>query len=167
MQFKFKCHSCNKTHTGMPSFGADAPFSYYQVAEAERERRCEIGSDCCVIDNTQFFVRGSLEIPVHGWQKPYTWGVWVSLSESSFRKWEDNFDNPLRSHFEPFFGWLNTQLDLYPNTVSLKTNVHQRDGLIRPYIELEPTDHPLAVEQREGVSVDRLAQIYAHYMHES
>ncbi|WP_258000845.1 DUF2199 domain-containing protein [Janthinobacterium sp. ROICE36] len=28
MTFSFLCRSCGDTHTGMPSFGADAPFSW-------------------------------------------------------------------------------------------------------------------------------------------
>jgi hypothetical protein len=32
----------------------------------------------------------------------------------------------------------------------LKTNVHTRARGLRPTVELEPTDHPLAVEQREA-----------------
>lgn len=47
----------------MPSFGAEAPFSYYQMPAADRARRCSLGSDDCVIDECQFFVRGCLEIP--------------------------------------------------------------------------------------------------------
>jgi hypothetical protein len=49
--------------------------------------------------------------------------------------------------------------------VNLKTRVHLRDGFIRPFIELEPTDHPLAVEQREGISVERVAELYALVVH--
>lgn len=47
----------------------------------------------------------------------------------------------------------------------MKTMVHLRDNGIRPFIELEPTDHPLAVEQREGITVERLAEIYSLIMH--
>ena len=54
----------------------------------------------------------------------------------------------------------------YPETMNLKTRVHLRDQGIRPFIELEPTDHPLAVEQRQGISVARVAEIYAMLMHE-
>ena len=44
--------------------------------------------------------------------------------------------------------------------------VHLRDDGVRPYIELEPTDHPLAVEQRSnGITVDRVAEILAYYEH--
>lgn len=43
--------------------------------------------------------------------------------------------------------------------------MHLRDDGVRPTIELEPTDHPLAVEQRNGVTVDRVAEIYAYIVH--
>jgi len=36
-----------------------------------------------------------------------------------------------------------------------------RDDRQRPRIELEPTDHPLAIEQRAGITFDRLLDIYA------
>jgi len=62
-------------------------------------------------------------------------------------------------------GWLNAELPLYPSTVNLKTKVHLRDDGVRPSIELEPTDHPLAVEQREGIPVARVAEIYAYFEH--
>ncbi|WP_313622718.1 DUF2199 domain-containing protein [Achromobacter sp.] len=47
----------------------------------------------------------------------------------------------------------------------MKTHVHLRDDGIRPYIELEPTSHPLAVEQRNGITIDRVAEIYALLVH--
>jgi hypothetical protein len=39
--------------------------------------------------------------------------------------------------------------------------VTPRKGRERPTIELEPTSHPLAVEQRQGITFDRLLEIYA------
>jgi hypothetical protein len=35
----------------------------------------------------------------------------------------------------------------------------------RPLLELEPTDHPLAVHQREGIPFERLREIVAGAMH--
>lgn len=165
MTFSFRCATCDEMHHGIPSFGAHAPFSYYQVPEEERARRCSLGSDDCVIDDNLFFVRGCIEIPVHGFDEPFSWGVWLSLSEASFGEWVRTFDVARRSDVGPFFGWLNTQLSVYPETLSLKTMVHLRDDGIRPYIELEPNDHPLALEQRNGISPERLARIYREVMH--
>jgi hypothetical protein len=52
-----------------------------------------------------------------------------------------------------------------PETMNLKTRAHLRDHGLRPLIELEPTDHPLALEQRNRISLDRVAEIYAIMMH--
>ena len=164
--FEFRCVSCGQLHQGMPSFGAKAPLSYYAVPEPDRERRCDLGSDDCVIDGEHFFVRGCIEIPVHGQGDPLSWGVWVSLSKDNHLAWLKHFDVPRRSHVGPFFGWLDAWLKPYPETMNLKTRVHLRDDGIRPYVELEPTDHPLAREQRDGISVDRVAEIYAMMVHE-
>ncbi|TCI65203.1 hypothetical protein EVJ21_00995 [Exiguobacterium sp. SH0S2] len=30
---------------------------------------------------------------------------------------------------------------------------------MRPFIELEPTDHPLAAEQREGITRERIEEL--------
>lgn len=60
---------------------------------------------------------------------------------------------------EPMFSWLSTDLACYPDTLNLKTMVHPRPGGIRPFIELEPFDHPLAVEFREGITIERVQEI--------
>ncbi|WP_313334692.1 DUF2199 domain-containing protein [Comamonas sp.] len=166
MAFEFMCTSCGEMHQGMPSFGAEDPLSYYDVPNSERSTRCTLSSDTCTVDGKYFFVRGCIEIPIDGEIEPFSWGVWVSLSAESYRKWLEFEFSDKRSHIGPFFGWLNAELMPYPETMNLKTRVHLRDQGIRPFIELEPTDHPLAVEQRQGISVARVAEIYAMVMHE-
>jgi hypothetical protein len=119
----------------------------------------------CVVDKEFFFVRGCIEISVEGADEPFIWGVWPSLSRASFAEYHANFETPQRAHLGPYFGWLSAGFLVYPEAESLKTLVHPRDNGIRPYIELEQTDHPLAVEQRLGMSVQRVAEIYSAYMH--
>jgi Uncharacterized protein conserved in bacteria (DUF2199) len=86
-------------------------------------------------------------------------------SAQSFKDFVACFDAPKHAHVGPFFGWLSVKLPLYPSTENLRTRVHLRDDGVHPYIELEPTDHPLAVEHRNGIAVDRVAGIYAYYEH--
>lgn len=57
------------------------------------------------------------------------------------------------------FGWLSTSIYCYPEAIDLKTMVHTRSVGMRPYIELEPTQHSLAIEQREGITIERIKQI--------
>jgi hypothetical protein len=160
--FRFKCTSCGEWHEGMPTFGAHAPLYFYAIPVGEREMRCVLTSDTCVVDQELFFVRGCLEIPVDGATEPFIWGVWVSLSKANFDQFVSCIEKPNRSHIGPFFGWLSAEMPLYPSTENLKTRVHLRDNGVRPFIELEPTNHPLAIEQRVGITADRVAEIYGH-----
>jgi hypothetical protein len=162
---RFTCSTCGEVHEGIPTFGWHYPLDYLEIPEAEREARVALGTDDCVIDEKWFYVRGCLDIPVEGESERFSWGVWVSLSENSFRQFVQYFDQPERSHIGPFFGWLRSHIWIYPDTLNLKTQVHLRDNGLRPIIELEPTDHPLAVEQREGISLARVAEIYEKVIH--
>jgi hypothetical protein len=165
LMLRFKCTSCGEWHEGTPGYAADAPLYYYSIPLEERAERCVLDSDTCVVDQKVFFVRGCLEIPVHGGSEPFIWGVWVSLSKNSFDQFAGCFEESKQSHIGPFFGWLSAELPCYPSTENLKTRVHLRDDGVRPYIELEPTDHPLALEQRTGITVERVAEICSRLEH--
>lgn len=92
------------------------------------------------------------------------WGVWVSLSQKSFERYRDTYDQPVET--DEYFGWFCNRLPFYPDTVSLKTLVHPRTGGIRPYLSLEPTDHPLSVDFINGISYQRAQEIAEHAMHQ-
>lgn len=63
-------------------------------------------------------------------------------------------------------GWLSTELPLYqPSTLSLKTRVHTQAVGQRPLVELEPADHPLAVEQRTCITLARVQEIAETLLH--
>ena len=162
---RFRCASCGQDHTGAPTFGWDYPLHYLVVPEAERGKRCFLTSDTCVVDDEAFYVRASLEIPIVGEAEPFAWGVWASLNEKNFVHFQELLAVAKRSHHGPFFGWLSSQIWIYPDTMNLKTQVHLRDEGNRPYIELEATDHPLAIEQRAGISRERVAEIVEKAMH--
>jgi len=164
--FKFKCSSCEEIHEGIPTFGYDFPIYYLDVPEEDRNERCELTSDTCIIDDELFFVRGCVEIPVHGESEPFIWGVWVSLSEKSFNRYLELYEVADREGEPPFFGWLNACFaDYATEDFNLKTSVHLRNDGVRPFIEIEPTDHPLAIEQHHGISKDRLTEIYELMLH--
>ena len=160
-----QCTLCGEVFTGTPALSCDHPVHYFDVPESERSSRCSVGTDDCVIDESLFFVRGCLELPVLGGDDDFHFGVWISLSEKSFSEWVATFDKPNRSHIGPFFGWLATELAIYPSTVNLKTMVHLRDEGLRPQVVLDETSHPLAIEQRDGVSIQRLTEIYTRFTH--
>jgi hypothetical protein len=129
-------------------WNADAPLPYELILEAERESRARLTGSFCTIDDDEFHIRGSIELPIIGQTERFTWGAWTSLSAASMQTISKAWDRPDRSGH--FLGWLCTCLPLYPETLGLKVRVHLRAPPIASFIELEPTDHPLAVEQRQG-----------------
>jgi hypothetical protein len=162
----FTCRSCGKYHAELPMhYGAEAPLAWYAIPAAQRKRRCVLSADQCIIDGRHYFMVGNLEIPVRRVKEPFSWGVWVSLSARNFARACELWERPGREKEPPYFGWLSTALPGYPDTINLKTQVHTREVGRRPFIELEPTDHPLAVEQREGITRSRVREIAELVLH--
>jgi hypothetical protein len=95
------------------------------------------------------------------------WGVWTSLSQKNFERFVSLLDSPDRHEEPPYFGWLSSRIPMYPETLNLKTHVHLRPHNARPYVELEPTDHSLAAEQREGMTLARARSIAEAVFHSS
>lgn len=77
---RFRCSSCGQEHEGLPlSFAADYPDSYANMSADERDARTVIGSDQCIIDNQDFYIRGCLEIPILGTDEVFMWGLWARI----------------------------------------------------------------------------------------
>jgi hypothetical protein len=141
------------------SWSFDAPAPWNALSNEEREHRGHISSDLCVICDEHSFVRGLVEIPLKDGDGPFTWNVWVSVSKQNFLRAFELWEDPQRVHEPAYFGWLCNSIPGYPETLNLKTMLHTRALGLRPLIELEPTEHPLAVEQRNGITKERVREI--------
>ena len=152
---------------GLPfSYSSPAPGMWFEIPEDEREERVQLSSDQCIIDNKYYFILGRVEIPVTETNELFAWLVWVSLSEQNFLRATELWETEGRETEPPYFGWLQTALPCYPETtMNLATNVHTKPVGERPFIELEPTNHPLAVEQRNGISIARVQEIAEMCLH--
>jgi hypothetical protein len=158
----FLCSSCHQRHDGLPlGYATRAPA--YWSADLENG---VLGDEHCVIDGELFFVRARLIIPVVDSDQEFEWGVWVSLGEESFARFTELATDPERVNEPPYFGRLATELPSYqPETLKLKVLLHSGPVGVRPVVELEPTDHPLAVEQRTGITFARVQEIAERFLH--
>lgn len=166
----FRCTSCGEEHDvlGM-AFVAPHPVQWELLTPEEREQSF-LTPDQCVIhsDNpeaTSFYIRACLDIPLRGTDKTVQWGVWCSLSERSFEEMSEHWEDPERTKLGPYFGWFSNVLETYPDTLNLKAMVHQRALGLRPLVALEPTEHPLAVHQHEGIEFDEWAAMVERLLH--
>jgi len=149
------------------SYSADAP-AYWRPSLADSDSRL-LDDELCVIEAEHFFIRGRLVIPVLDADPgtDFDWGVWVSLSRTNFERALSLWTVAGRESEPPYFGWFSTELPVYqPTTLRLKTNVHTQAVGQRPLIEVEPTDHPLAVEQRTGITLARVREIAETLLHD-
>lgn len=157
--------SCCGDHHGGPPLSYAAPSPAYWRDDLDDDPDSLLAEEQCVIGGEHFFIRARLLLPVIGVEERFEWGVWVSLSEANYDRAVTRWTDPDRITEPPYFGWLATWLPYTPETLSLKTNLHTQPVGQRPLVELEPTDHPLAVEQRAGITIERVRAIAEQVLH--
>ena len=166
MQHTWTCRCCGQSFDTLPmEYAVPAPRNWFAIAEAERATRAQLTSDLCIIDGTERYVRGCLEVPVLDSPEHLEFGVWVSISEQSLDRILELWDAPDLDDEPPRFGWLATWLRGYPEPHEIRCHVHLRSGGLRPRIVLQPTSYPLSVEQHDGITLGRVQEIAAQSGH--
>ena len=162
---KWRCPICGVEHDEVPlCFGIDAPWRAL-VPESEFTRRVELTPDQCVVDAKSFFIRGHIEIPIHDFPDALAFSVWSSLSERSFVHMTERWEAPDRASDPPYFGWLSTPIAAYRDTIHLKLSVQSRSRGLVPSFTVEPTEHPLSVDQHHGISIARWHELAHRLLH--
>jgi hypothetical protein len=163
------CATCGQFHSGLSiSYAADSPDSYAWLKESEREERAALGSDQCIIDEEKYFLRGLIELPIIGFKDVFLWGVWASIWKEDFDEISDHWETTGREGLiGPYKGRLNNHLSEYPDTLNLKCSIRIEPVGSRPLFHIDEPDHPLAKEQRQGISLERIQQIASRLMHKN
>ena len=160
------CSHCGQVHRGIFDLGAKYPDHYFTVPMDERAQRAKVSPDLCAIDSEHFFARCVLEIPIVGTAEVFAFGVWGALSKENFETYVEHFAKTSLPDYGPFLCWLDTYPEGYskPKEGLKAQMVFRADGQ-RPLLVLDPSDHLLCLEQNEGITVDRLLEIYAQHGH--
>ena len=76
----FACTECGEWHDELPlQYSFKHPRAIMDVPPVEREQRIVITPDQCVVDNSSFYLRGRILIPITGLDDPFVWGVWAEV----------------------------------------------------------------------------------------
>jgi hypothetical protein len=164
---RWRCSVCGEEHDGLPlDWAYDSP-TYW---DGPRNDGDWITPDLCSwtddVGERAYFIRGVLQVPVPELADSLRYGVWSSLSEKSFERVRELWDDPARTEEQPYFGWLMNSLPYYPETLRLPADVVTADLELRPDIVLHDGDHPLIREQQEGITVERVLEIVGPRLHE-
>ena len=162
---RFLCATCGDWHDESPDIGTDAPIYWRNVPESERADGDVLTSDWCAIADEYFFVRGVMLIPILVSDEHFGFGLWSSVSRQNFDRYVETFGSESQSSLGSFFGWMSSQISGYPDMLRLQVRVKPRDAGWRPLLELEPTEHPLAFEQQNGITMERVNEIVGPYLH--
>ena len=110
----YVCSCCGERHDGVP-FAYHAPAPALWTPDLADDPASELDQELCVIDDERFFIHGLIQLAVHDHADPFEWGVWVSLSEDSFKRTADVWEIEGREEEPPMFGWLTTELPTTPS----------------------------------------------------
>jgi len=151
---KYLCTVCGREHEEWPAIAWDSPTHYNELSEADKEL-AQLSSDFCVIhndDQADRFIRCTLHQKVKNHCESLDYGIWVSLSESSFNDYSAHFSDDV--HVTTYFGWLCSNIAGYDSTLSIPTDVKTRPGGQRPeVVPHRDFDHPFVRDYYEGISI--------------
>lgn len=156
------CSTCGEIHDNLPDIGDDKPYYWYTIPEQDRENTAQLAEDTCIIANEDYFIRGVISIPIHDYEHDFGFGVWVSQKKENFYKYVSEFES---DQIGPFFGWLSTEIAYYDeSTLNLHTTAHFVGNGGRPKIKVEPSNHQLAIDQQQGITLAKAWEIVHFYM---
>jgi hypothetical protein len=156
----YTCACCGTEYSEIPlCFGSEYPDYYFSIPPNERRNRISVTDSLCEIDGEHFFHRCRLIIPINDHKEDFHWNVWTTISAENFQKRQLLWSNPHRIHEPPYFGWLQTLIPTYGDTINIKSMAYeQADGMI-PLLEIIEDDHALTNDQRNGITLKKALAI--------
>ena len=136
------------------------PDAYLAVPPAERDFRIMGSADACAVRTAddrerRYFLRVLLPFTVIGHELPYSWGVWVEVSEADYHRSHELWDDPDQGNTPPFPGRLASGLHCYRNTLGLPGLASRTGPKHVPHFHfIQGVDHPLAAAQRTAVPAE-------------
>ena len=150
---KYTCSCCGLEHEEWPALAYPSPTAYLALSEQSKQNIAELDTDFCIIrhpDQIDRFIRCILTQKVIDHCEDLHYGLWVSLSENSFKDYYDNFKN--ENHETKYFGWLSNDLPDY-DMKKIPTTVITRAGNQRPEIvPHKDFDHPFVKDYYNGIA---------------
>lgn len=156
----YQCSCCGQEYAELPlCFGTGYPDYYFAIPPDERENRVEMEESLCVIDGEHFFHRGRLTIPINDHDQDLIFNVWATLSKQNFEKRNDLWNNANRVNEPPYFGWMQTVIPTYGDTINIATQATENEVGLIPAITVNEEGHRLTEDQQNGINFEQAMEI--------
>jgi hypothetical protein len=161
----YRCPCCGEEYAAIPlCFGGGGPDFLYSIPSDEYQARVRLETSLCVIDNEHFFHRGRITIPILGHPEDLVFNVWTTIKAENFQLRIDNWRNPERAATGPYFGWLQTLVPSYGDTLNIKAMAFENGLDEIPRIEVFEENHPLTLDQKQGITFQKALSIINEIM---
>lgn len=159
------CACCGEAFDTLPlDIACPMPTACHDLTETEREARCELSSDFCRFDES-LYLRACLDVPVHGLDEPFVWGVWLEVDDALWERAQALFDAEPDPDEPAYPARLVNRLYGYRDTLGLPVRLRFREQPLRPLAMLEAGPHELVGDQRSGISAKRVQEIVGPILH--
>lgn len=160
------CPCCGRTFDGVFDIGFDHPEGWPHGNRAESGQDVlAVGKDSLSADLCRMgahrFIRCVLYIPIIGTDQKFAFGPWGAVNAENFDTYVRNELSGTLDQFEGCFAWMMNLLPGFEMNDWLPCNLVMEDLQSRPVLEVHDGAHELAQLQEDGISFDRLLDIYA------
>ncbi len=155
-EHSYICSSCGKEHAGLPTdWGFKLPDVVFSLSYLDKYRRSRSNADLCTLDESRYFLRGLLPVPLSGQDDEFSWGIWVEIDKPIHDLYLSHYNDDLSGE-HPALGFIANAIPAFSGLGSEPVEIRFSDAKSRPSFYLLPSSaHPLAAEQRSGISPHR------------
>jgi hypothetical protein len=162
---RWRCSICGMWHSGLFDLACDHPESWPGGDKVPNEEMTwdltSLCEDFCIVNGEHFFIRCVLDFPIVGAPgERFGFGVWSAVREVDFVAYSKIFDDDEPGPAGPWLGRVANTLKGYPETFNLKCKLYPQQNRRRPLGVIDRVRHPIRVEQRDGITFDRILELY-------
>jgi hypothetical protein len=171
-----KC-SCGETHVGLIALSMLRPVGFPETIEAEPDTALRtdgnfLSTSYCVWEGKFFAIRMAMPMVIQGVPPPaLLLSVWASVDEPSFKAYLAAVNGGTLNPNAQAPARLVNRIGGFPNTSGILGVAFQQPNEAPVFLALKgpdgkPSTNPIIPEQRNGITLDRLFEIYAENNHD-
>lgn len=166
----FVCSGCKQTHHGLFHLVAFAPLAwterYGDFIGFVGAEESGLNDDFCTISRERFFIRGILEIPVHGApENAFAYSIWAEVPYNVWQVYGKNFYDNDQDKLGTAVGELANSINGFPDPAGTTLLVNFRANRLRPKFDMPFGFSHAGNAQHYGISFDRMLELYAEAGH--
>ncbi len=133
------------------------PEDIWALNPIERYLRTRTATEFCTLDESRYFIRAVLPVPINYEKDEFLWGVWCEVSRHDHDRYVKAYAEGALGDLGVIKGWLANDLPVYEEAVGLEIELHCSQEE-RPRVAVL-SDSVLKTEQDEGIDRTRHEEI--------